>query len=152
MATSKTKHKKKSNDKFVSYVVIGFAIAFFVLVASLIIFNSMNNDFEDSPLLNKPEDQYLVYLYSDNCSYCILIQDEVNSFKESNNANLKLYKLNTTELRDGEFEYLAETYGATGTPAMFTVVNGEVVDLLSGSVQIPNTFDAINNGTYSKIN
>jgi thiol-disulfide isomerase/thioredoxin len=149
MATYKS--KKQSNDKFISYVIIGFAITFFVILVSLILFKAFDDTFEDSPLLNMPEEQYLVYLYSDNCSYCLLIKDEVAAFSNSNNANLKLYYLNTTELEDGEFEYLADTYGAKGTPAMFTVVDGKVVDLLSGSTEIPSTFDAINSGTYTKI-
>ncbi len=151
MATFKNKNKKRGNDKFLSYAVIGFAIAFFVILIGLVLYNSFNDKFENSPLLDMPEEQYLVYLYSDNCSYCVLIADDVAEFSESNNEDLKLYYLNTSELAAGEFEYLDKTYGANGTPALFTVVNGEVVDLQSGSINIPNTFDSINNGTYSKI-
>ena len=43
MATTKKKHKKQGNDKFVSYVVIGFAIAFFLILVSMILFNAFAN-------------------------------------------------------------------------------------------------------------
>ena len=106
MATTKKKQKKQGNDKFILYVIIGYAIAFFTILISLIIYNSLDDTFENSPLLNKPEEQYLVYLYSDNCSYCLLIKDEVAAFSDYNNAGIKLYYLNTTDLKAGEFEYL----------------------------------------------
>lgn len=151
MATYKEKNKRNSNGKFIAYVMIGFAIAFFAILIALIIYNSNNNTFDDSPLLNMPEEQYLVYLYSDSCSHCLAIKDDVAAFSSGNAADMKLYYLNSSDLRDGEFQYLSDTYGAGGTPAMFTIVDGKVVDLLLGSLEIPNTFDAINNGTYSKI-
>ncbi len=151
MATYKHKNKKRGSDKFLTYAIIGFAIAFFAIMISLIIYNSLDDTFENSPLLDKSEEQYLVYLYSDNCSHCLLIKDEVAAFSVSNNENLKLYYLNSSDLKDGEFKYLADTYGATGTPALFTIVDGKVVDLSSGSIEIPSTFNAINSGTYSKI-
>jgi len=152
MATTKNKRKKQGNDKFILYIIIGFAIAFFAILISLIIYNALDDTFDNSPLLNKPEEQYLVYLYSDNCSYCLLIKDEVAAFSDYNNAGIKLYYLNTTDLKAGEFEYLDKTYGVTGTPSMFTIVDGKVADVLIGSNEIPNTFDAINSGTYTKIN
>lgn len=149
MATYKS--KKHGNDKFVSYIIIGFAIAFFAILISMVIYNSFNDEFENSPLLDMPEEQYLVYLYSDSCSHCLLIKDEVAAFSNNNAANIKLYYLNTTDLKEGEFQYLDDTFGVNGTPSMFTVVNGEVVDVSIGSAEIPNTFYKINSNTYTQI-
>lgn len=151
MATYKNNHKKKGNEKFVSYVIIGFAVAFFAVLISLLVYNSLNNEFENSPLLDMPEEQYLVYLFSDNCSHCILIKDEVAAFSNDNAAGIKLYYLNAKDLKNGEFEYLNKKYDVNGTPSMFTVVDGKVVDVSIGSSAIPSTFNAINSGTYAQI-
>ena len=154
MATYKNGHKKKSNDKFLSYVLIGFAITFFVILISMVLINVFDNSIEMSvsTLTEMEEDQYLVYFYSDTCPACVEIKDEVASFADSNNADIKLYYFNAATLEAGDYDILVNTYGIGGTPAMFTIISGNVVDVLSGNIEIPNTFNAINNGTYFNTN
>ncbi len=154
MATYKNGHKRKSDEKFLSYVLIGFAITFFVILISMVLFNAFDNTvvIEVPTLTEMKEDQYLVYFYSDTCPACIEIKDDVSSFASGNNSDLKLYYLDAANLRDGEYEYLYNTYGINGTPAMLTIVDGVVVDISSGNLEIPDTFNQINNGTYTYIN
>ena len=154
MATYKNGHKKSSNDKFFSYVLIGFAITFFTVLISMVLFNIFDNTdtIEVSTLTEMSEEQYLVYFYSDSCSLCTVIKDEVADFASSNNANIKLYYLDAAKLKEGEYDYLYATYGIGGTPAMLTIVNGSVVHVSSGYIEIPETFNLINNGNYGYIN
>ena len=68
MAKYKSGHKRKSSDKFVTKIIIGFGVAFVVLVAALLIYNATKLKYEDfehvtsfSEVLNQTEDKYLVY-------------------------------------------------------------------------------------------
>ena len=155
MTTKKNNIKSKSGDKFLTYVLIGFAVAFFVIILSMILFNAfdktLNYDSFDklpsqSALLTQPEDQYLVYYYTESCLYCQEIKTEVLNFANENNANIKVY------FWDGAVLGTAPYTEIKGTPAMIMVSNGQVVDLINGYIQIPVTFDAINAGTYLYIN
>ena len=152
MATYKNGHKRNSNDKFLSYVLIGFAITFFVILISMVLFNTFNESLEVSNLTEMNESEYLVYFYSDTCPACIDIKDEVAAFANNNNAGIKLYYLDSYDVSNTDYQYLSDTYGIGGTPAMLTIVDGVVVDVLSGNIEIPQVFDLINNGIYQYIN
>ena len=152
MATYKNGHKRNSNDKFLSYVLIGFAITFFVILISMVLFNTFNESLEVSNLTEMNESEYLVYFYSDTCPACIDIKDEVAAFANNNNAGIKLYYLDSHDVSSTDYQYLLDTYGVGGTPAMLTIVDGVVVDVLSGNIEIPQVFDLINNGIYQYIN
>jgi len=149
MATYKNGHKRQKNDKFLSYILIGFAVTFFVILISIVLYNSFNEDLDVSNMLDMKEEQYLIYFYSDTCSYCIEIKDEVAAFRESNNADIKLYYLNSGNLKDGEYQYLYDTYEVSGTPTLLTIVDGVVVSTTNG---VTDAFDQINNGIYGYIN
>ena len=156
MATYKNGHKKKSNDKFLSYVLIGFAITFFVILISMILFNSFDDtlDYDSfdtiddySQIQLKSESQYLVYWYSETCPACTAIKQEVLDFADENEAGIKIYFMDAAKTTGTN--YITQM---TGTPSLLTVVNGVIVDLNVGSDLIPKTFDEINNGSYSNIN
>ena len=42
MTTKKNNIKSKSGDKFLTYMLIGFAVAFFVIILSMILFNAFD--------------------------------------------------------------------------------------------------------------
>jgi len=155
MATTNKNYSKKSGDRFLTYTLMGFAIAFFALVLSLILFNSFNKTLtydsfdkltSQSALLSQPESEYLVYYYSEACTYCQEIKSQVLEFADSNNANVKVYFWDAGVIGGTSIS------AVEGTPAMFTVVNGAIVNITNGYIQIPATFDAINAGTYTYIN
>lgn len=154
MATYKNGHKKKNSEKFISYILIGFAATFFAILLTILLFNVLDDTVEItvSNFTEMEEDEYLVYFYSDNCSACIAIKDEVAAFRSDNAADIKLYYFDSATITQSDFNYLSGTYGVTGTPAMFTVVNGVVVDVVAGSLGITDSFDSINAGTYTLIN
>ena len=156
MATYKNGHKRQSNDKFLSYVLIGFAITFFVILISLAIFNAFDKtltygsfDTVDNYayIQTQEEDQYLVYWYSETCPACTAIKAEVLEFADSNEAGIKVYFMDA-----GSAEGTNYISQMTGTPSIVVVVNGLIVDLALGNESIPQLFDEINNGTYSNIN
>jgi thiol-disulfide isomerase/thioredoxin len=155
MATYKNGHKKQGNDKFFSYVLIGFAVAFFVILISMILFNAFNktltyDSFETVDdylyIQTQEEDQYLVYWYSEICPACTAIKDEVLEFSDSNEAGIKVYFMDSS--KTSGTNYIQQM---TGTPSVVVVVDGIIVDLALGNEAIPQLFDAINSGTYSNI-
>lgn len=156
MAKYKNGHKRNSNDKFLSYVLIGFAITFFVILISMILFNVFDKtlDYKSfdsiknySEITMQDEDQYLVYYYSETCPACTTIKTEVLEFADSNEAGIKVYFMDAAKTRGTN--YITEM---TGTPSLLTIVDGVIVDLNVGNELIPQTFDSINNGSYSIIN
>lgn len=93
------------------------------------------------------EDQYIVYFYTETCSHCIIIKTQVLEFAYANEAGIKVYF--TDAATTIGTNYIA---GLVGTPSMIIVVDGIIVDLVAGSVSVPELLEAINNGTYSNIN
>lgn len=155
MTNYKKKYKRNSGDRFLTYALMGFAIAFFVIVLSLVLFNTFNKtlDYDDfdkltsqAGVVTQEEDRYLVYYYSESCEYCKLIKSKVLNFADSNNANIKVYLWDAAEIGGTSIPTIE------GTPAMLMIVNGQIVDIINGSVDIPATFDAINAGTYYYVN
>lgn len=153
MAKYRNGHKKQKNDKFLSYILIGFAITFLVVLTSMILFNYFDTtiDYDSfdtvddySQIAYQDEDRYLVYWYTETCPACITIKQEVLDFADSNVEGIKVYFMDATKTTGTN--NIAQM---TGTPSMLTVVNGVIVDLNSGSISIPETFDDINDGTYS---
>ncbi len=156
MANYKSGFKRKENDRFVSYILIGFTATFFVIILSVILYNAFSKDLEydsfdrieDYSLIgDMPESEYLVYYYSDNCYYCSKIEIEVLSFADDNNRNIKVYFLDA-----GNVTGYNNVPGLNGTPSLVTVINGQMVDLSSGSVKIVETFEKIDEGSYIYLN
>ncbi|MBN2604305.1 MAG: thioredoxin family protein [Bacilli bacterium] len=154
MTNLKKKYKRTSGDRFLTYALMGFAIAFFVILVSLVLYNTFNktldyNDFDmlssQGAVVTRPEDQYLVYYYTETCTYCQEIKTQVLEFADSNNANVKVYFWDASEIGGTTISAIQ------GTPAMLTIVNGVIVDIINGYVSIPATFDEINAGTYAYI-
>ena len=156
MATYKKGHKRSSNDKFFSYVLIGFAITFFIILISMVLFNIFDNtldydSFEQvgdySQIQTMEEDQYLVYWYSEQCSACTIIKEELLQFADSNTAGIKVYFMDADKTSGNN--YITQM---TGTPSLLTIVNGSIMDLTVGYVDIPLLLEQINSGTYTNIN
>ncbi len=156
MAEYKSGFKRHSDDRFMSYVLIGFAVAFFIIIISVILFNMLSTELEYSSfdriedyseITNMNEDKYLVYFYSEECYYCKEIKYDVLEFADKNNEGIKVYFLDA-----GNVTGYNNISGMDGTPSMLMVVNGQLVDLVGGSTQILGVFDQINSGTYLYIN
>lgn len=155
MAKKKANYKSNGSDKFVSRLFIGFAVAFVLLLVSVLIYNGTKqvysyDDYEKindyGQMLTQNEDKYIVYYYQESCGYCAQIKDTVLSFTESNNENVKVYLMDVGSQMTGENPFVGTSF--SGTPAMHIVVDGVIVNSYSGSVQIPEALDRINSGTH----
>ncbi|MCK5761572.1 MAG: thioredoxin family protein [Candidatus Izimaplasma sp.] len=156
MAEYKSGFKRHSDDRFMSFLLIGFAVAFFIIIISVIMFNLLSTELEYSSfdrigdyseITNMNEDEYLVYFYSEECYYCKEIKYDVLEFADENSAGIKVYFLDA-----GNVTGYNNIAGMDGTPSILMVVNGQLVDLVGGSTQILSVFDQINSGTYLYIN
>ncbi len=156
MAEYKSGFKRQKNDKLFSYILIGFAVTFFIVIASLILFDIFNKEltydsFEHvenyADITQMEEDVYLVYFYSDVCHYCNDIKVDVLEFADENNASVKVYFLDA-----GSAQGINNIPGMDGTPTLLTIVNGQLVDMSSGTTSIITIIDQVNNGTYPYTN
>ncbi len=162
MTDANKKYKKKSEDKFISYILIGFSVAFFAVILGVILFNLNNKPLvydnfthieDKQTIYTESEDQYLVYFYQDECGGCKVLKPEILSFADSNKNDLKVYFVNT---------YVARTTGNLVipteihyTPSIMLISNGVYVDFAVGageeSNEIPALLDEINAGENAYI-
>ncbi|GEM_PF-816672 len=163
MAKSKNKYKKKSEDKFVSYMLIGFSVAFFVIIVSVILFNIVNKPLDygsfnhienEQTIYTESEDQYLVYFYTEECSACKTLKFEILSFADSNTNNVKVYLVDLDIVRaSGNLTIPTEIQY---TPSVVLISNGVFADFASGAgenpSEIPALLDEINAGLNAFIN
>lgn len=152
---------KRSNDRFLTYLLVGFAGVIVTLVLGLIIYNVVNPSLDyDSfdhltsfqTVTTQSEDEYIVYYYSENCGYCQQIKDRVLNFAEDNPAGIKVYLLDALETT-GVNNISDPTSGQTmsGTPSFITVVNGTIVHMAPGYENVLDVITSVNDGTYAYI-
>ena len=163
MATYKSGYKRKGNDKFITYLLVGFAVIILSLVIGLIVNNIVNPELDyDSfdqvtnfqQIHQQDEDEYFVYWYSESCYYCTQIKNQVMGFADSNNADVKVYMMDAANT-DGYKQFVIDPATGEplgGTPAMIAVRNGEIVDIAPGYIEIPNLIDDVNDGSYDYFN
>jgi len=156
MAQYKSGFKRQQNDRLFSYVLIGFAVTFFLVIVSLILFDVLSKDLTYESfdhvdnyidITQMDESEYLVYFYSENCHYCNDIKPQVLEFADKNGADVKVYFLDA-----GSAAGENNIPGMDGTPTLLTVVDGRLVDMVSGTTSIIDIFDKINGGTYAYLN
>jgi len=163
MATYKSGYKRSNNDRFLTYVIVGFGGLIVALVIGLIVYNILHvvytyDDFEKITsfytITTQDEDEYLVYYYGENCSHCIDIKERVLNFAHDNDAGIKVYLLDAATATGTTLVIQDPTTGATmdGTPSLISVKNGVIVQMSPGDVNVLNTMEEINEGTNAFIN
>lgn len=145
-------YKSKKEDRFLTYLVMGFAGLFVILLFALILINALTDTPEYSDfthltyfeeILTKPEEDYLVYYYSETCSHCSEIKDEVLQFADDNSNGYKVYFIDAASIMGTN-----PVSGMTGTPSMVVVENNAITDLVVGSIEIPKLLEELNAGDY----
>ncbi len=156
MANYKSGYKKKKNDRFVSYIFIGFAITFIILIISVVFYNIFTRELEytsfthieyEQTIYDMPEDEYLVYFYTEECGACIALKQEVLEFADDNNADIEVYFVDLDIVNSGGTLFVPDA--VTHTPTLIVVKDGLPVDLIMGASEddIPAVFDEINAGS-----
>ncbi len=163
MAEYKSSKKRKGNDdKFLTYLILGFAGVVLAIIGAIVINSLINpplnyDSFEEltsyQQIDSMPEEQYFVYFYGSNCGHCVEIKEQVLRFANNNDLGMKVYFLES---------YGAQGYNTivdpdsgspmNGTPTLITVVDGNIVDLSVGKILIVETIDAVDDGTYGYVN
>ncbi len=146
-------------DRFLTTVVIGFAAVIVSLVVGLVIYNIFNVEYSYDEFDHitsfyaidaMPEDTYLVYFYSEYCSHCNDIKQDVLKFAAKNDQNIKIYFLDSSYATGTDRIVMDPVTDAdlSGTPTIVTVVNGVITHVNPGSDVVLDVLDAINDGTY----
>ena len=79
-----------------------------------------------------------------SCSHCSIIKDVVLEFAEGETSDIAIYLIDAYNVAGTNY-----VEGMTGTPALLTIVGGQIVDMNIGSLAIPITLEDIENGYYS---
>lgn len=118
------------------------------------------NDFEDDHLnswefaTTQEEDQYIVYYYGIRCSYCTDIKNDVLTFANENEADVKVYFIESTAtINYAAYPVVDPITGEDipGTPTMIVINNGIVMDVNVGPAIIKSLIEKINEGSYAFI-
>ncbi|MCD6482219.1 MAG: thioredoxin family protein, partial [Candidatus Izimaplasma sp.] len=123
------------------------SVILFNLLSKELTYSSFDHINDYSEISHMDEDEYLVYYYSEICGHCNDIKIQVLEFADDNNEDIKVYFIDAGKVTG--YNYIS---GMNGTPSLLMVVDGQLVDLVSGSDKIINIFDQINDGTYLYIN
>lgn len=107
-------------------------------------------------VLTQEEDQYLLYYYGVNCSHCKTIKQDVLKFADYNQAELKVYFIDSAAVSYENYETYPINDPLTdlpvqGTPTIIVVNGGKAKAFAVGAVIIPDLLDQINKGTYGFI-
>ena len=150
------------SSKFGLTILIGFGSILVILLGlyvGLEITTKTNYDDFDhitsyQSILDQEEEEYLVYWYGPNCTHCALIKDEVIQFANKNNADIKVYFVDSSATSGvANLEHPTNSnITMSGTPTMIVVKDGVVADMVIGSEDIPNLISLINAGQYNIIN
>ncbi len=147
-------------NKQPNWIVI-LSIAFIGLVGVLGLVNlfSESYDYDDPEMVHVenwltystqvPDDGYMVlYHYSETCSYCTEIQDDILGFAASNPNNIPvlLADVNDPDLIGSE---QFSTVPISGTPTVTVYLDGQVIDQKVGTTPILDLIDDLNAGTYT---
>ena len=147
----KRRKKRRNSDKFIRNAFIIFGIVLSSLVALLVILNITSDDlkYKDFPKISSYEevnqiqdDTYLLYFYSETCSYCNQIKDRSLNFFEEHKDDLPVYLLDADRIR-GSKDSLNLPFGESlkSTPTLMVVQNGIIIDFLVGTIEITEYYD-----------
>ena len=89
----------------------------------------------------------MIYHYSDTCSFCEQIRNEVLGFAIENAMDIPVYvaDMNSSAINQTSMFSPAQI---TGTPTMSIFVNGNLVNQVVGVNPILNLIDQVNEGTF----
>ena len=151
----------KKSDRFLTNLIIGFSAFILLLVTVLVISNMVSVDYSDFDHIDnyyligsQEDDAYLVYYYSETCGYCNLIKEDVLAFAKNHKEDVKIYFLDAQEVGIPPFPILDPTTHEemSGTPSLITVVNGQIVQMAPGYVNVLDVLAQIDDGTYPYLN
>lgn len=160
--------KRKSNDNVMMYSIIAIVSLIIILSVALII-SSLNEDnttyeytdpeFTSSYLYtyesfdDQPEDLYAIYYYSQTCSACTAIKQQVLREVISNDSDLKIYLVDSAYVTGDRSPIEVGTQTLRATPTMLVYRDGVLVELYEGagsnSTEIPAFLSDVDRGNYS---
>ena len=118
--------------------------------------NSSNYDIEFSSVDHiekicstvKVEGQYFIYFYSDTCTECIEIKDDMITFATSNQNGYTVYFMNVDkDLENGFKEFADQLTNFQHIPAIVLIDDHQIKDeILSGEIQ--SFLDDMKNNEY----
>lgn len=173
MATYKKGFKKQSTQAMLLKTIIAIIGAVLILVLIAFIYDRATEwrDYSSydhvetyDQVLTQAQDDYVIYIYSTTCPTCNEMKEEILSVlndldKDSDNVYL-VNTANFTELetedeedaytRDDLFEDL--DIEAISTPMFVVVADGELEEVVTGTVNIDAFLDDLENETYAPFN
>lgn len=148
----------KKNQPIFLYALVGL---FVLLVGAFIIARIANApiSYTDSRLMlvedwltfqtqARGEGVEMIYHYSETCSFCEQIRNDILGFAISNGMDIPVYvaDMNSSAINQTSMFSPAQI---TGTPTVSIFVNGNLVNQVVGVNPILNLIDQVNAGTFT---
>ncbi len=172
MATYKKGFKKQNAETVLLKVIMGIILSVFALVAVAFIYNAAtqwktyehytaiteyDGIFEYTNGGDEALQDYVVYLYSDTCTNCSNIMIDVLRIGNSLNRSEDFFFLaNVDNMTDSDtaLATFLDTIDEQelGTPMIIIVVDGEFNAVYTGSTDVVNILESIQDGTYEALN
>ncbi|MFW6319819.1 MAG: thioredoxin domain-containing protein [Bacillota bacterium] len=130
--------RKRLDPLKISLLAIGALFVFFI--ATIII--NRPESWEEHITTRSDEETYFVYVYSETCSACQVIANDVADFTASNAMDIEVVPV------DIYSPTVPKPPSSMSTPTMYVVHNEEIVDTRVGSSEVLSLFNEVKNGTF----
>ena len=148
----------KKNQPFYLYGLVGL---FVVLIGAFLLIRIFNApiSYTDSRLIliedwltyqtvSTGEGVEMIYHYSETCSFCEQIRQEILGFAIENKANIPVYIADVNNRALEQTAMFAPAH-IRGTPTVSVFLNGQLIDQLVGVDPILNLIKDVNAGTFT---
>ena len=153
------KTQKQNQDKFLSRLIIGFAIVLIAAIAVVVIGNkvSASYEYEDFTQVGNyqamgslPDDAYAVYFYSKTCGACKSIKFKTLEFATENKIDLPVYLLDSAQT-SGSRTLISGPTGQSldATPTLMIFSNDIMVQFIVGADQITDFYADVESGDFT---
>lgn len=172
MATYRKGFKKQTPEQLLLKVIVGIILAVLAIVLVAFIYDTLtvSRSYDDFTKIDKYEailtqkddssvqiPDYLVYFYSDTCTNCQEIKQDVLKLADRLEKNgTVIFFVNTASMTDIDTfkdPFLIEiNESAMRTPMVISVVNGQFYEKFLGSDDVIQIFEDVRSGDYTPFN
>lgn len=171
MATYKKGYKKENPETVLLKVIIGIIVTVFVLVGVLYLYDTATKwrDYDNYTTLtsyatlfdqtdedSEEIEDYVVYVYSSNETCSDIKIDVLREGKKINSDSEMFFLADSEAMTDSDTyeDSFLTTVGEDilSTPMLVVVVDGEYYEMYSGSTDVLDALESIEEGTYAPFN
>lgn len=156
--------KRKGQDNFLLYIIIGFVVLIVGLSAALIITNTIEDNntttyeydefehlYDFSQFDSQNESLYGVYYYQETCGGCQAAKQDTLAFATENNLNMNVYLVDANLTSDNDNvkdDIVFNGEELRYTPTLLIYNDGVLEDMIVGYEALISFYNTVENGNY----